>query len=212
MAETDYISVRRLGKFWQNAKEYIDGEVSAAVNPDDKAKEIINVLTASVDSPVSAQDGDLYIDTELQILYELHDNLWQEVEASTAEVYITADTGHVYIYHNGQFEDVTGQMVDNRDLYVSNLTIDLAEVTDAGMYNVYLTQPFNSESFILVVSIKKGRRKIGLPQTTTYFQTLRNNYGYRIRTKVNDGNWSEWEEYQYVVERITDDDISHLFH
>lgn len=173
-------------------------------------KEVINVLTASAEAPESAEDGDLYINTDEPALYELQEDEWVAIAPSGSVVYLASDNGHIYVYVNGEFADATGEEY-NHILYVSNLTTDLAGVTDSGIYTVMLVNRFNAKAYTLAVTVHRCPSRIGRPSGTTYTQTVQNYEGYMVRTKTNNGEWSEWEEFRYLVEAIGDDEINSLF-
>ena len=173
-------------------------------------KEVINVLTASAEAPESAEDGDLYINTDEPALYEWQEDEWVAIAPSGSVVYLASDNGHIYVYVNGEFADATGEEY-NHILYVSNLTTDLAGVTDSGIYTVMLVNRFNAKAYTLAVTVHRGPNRIGRPSGTTYTQTVQNYEGYMVRTMTNNGEWSEWEEFRYLVEAIGDDEINSLF-
>lgn len=173
-------------------------------------KEVINVLTASEEAPESAEDGDLYINTDEHNLYEWQEDDWVEIAPSGSVVYLASDNGHIYVYVNDEFADATGEEY-NHILYVSNLTNDLAGMTENGIYTVMLVDMFSAKAYTLAVTTLKGPGYIGRPSNITTTQTVQNYEGYMVRTKTNNGEWSEWEEFRYLVEAIGDDEINSLF-
>ncbi len=197
------VGKRNLGYWWQLAwrwiEQLIDKKLLNVVAPSSAEKEVINVLCASDEEPENPQDGDLYINTEEQLLYEYDEDEWVSVDANGSVVYLTNNTGHIYVYVNGEFKDATSEQIDNI-LYVTNLTTDLADVVNNGVYSVLCTSRFGSEAYTLAVTTKRGRALLGRPASVTITQTLQNYQGYQIRTKRDDEEWSEWAEYPYAYE------------
>ena len=193
-----YVSLRRLDRFWENAKQYITDKISEIVQPSSD-KEVVQVLTYAAIEPATASEGDYYIDSSEGLLYQYANGNWNVVLASKECVYITADTAHIYVYNGSVFIDSTGEAIDNT-LYVPNITTSLDGYTERGSYNLCVVTQFRAEWYSFAISIRKGKSMVGRPASITYIQTLRNNSGYMLRTKVNTGDWSEWNENTYMTE------------
>ena len=195
---------RALQQLWKNVKDAILG-VQEIVHPSEK--EIVNAISiASIDNVEAPQEGALYMieptssDGVDGFLFLYQNGVFDEVTPEKGIIYIvnSPDKTRIYIYNAPLWEDVTGQPVDNT-LYITNTTTDLESYTDKGMYSVCLSIPLrNTEWYTFTVSFNRGRHMIGRPSTKTYIQTLINNDGWKRRTKVGDGSWSEWEEHCYV--------------
>ena len=108
----------------------------------------------------------------------------------------------IYLFNDSTyaFQDVadpTGKYIQDGTIYVRNLTTALEGYTEKGMYNLCYT--------------RRGPNRIGQPvETKTIFftftvttsgytitQTLSNHDGYMTRSKVADGDWSNWDESEY---------------
>ncbi len=195
---------RALQQLWKNVKDAILG-VQEIVHPSEK--EIVNAISiASIDNVEAPQEGALYMieptssDGVDGVLFLYQNGVFDEVTPEKGIIYIvnSPDKSRIYIYNAPLWEDVTGQPVDNT-LYITNTTTDLESYTDKGMYSVCLSIPLrNTEWYTFTVSFNRGRHIVGRPSTNTYIQTLINNDGWKRRTKVGDGSWSEWEEHCYV--------------
>ena len=195
---------RALQQLWKNVKDAILG-VQEIVHPSEK--EIVNAISiASIDNVEAPQEGALYMieptssDGVDGFLFLYQNGVFDEVTPEKGIIYIvnSPDKSRIYIYNAPLWEDVTGQPVDNT-LYITNTTTDLESYTDKGMYSVCLSNPLrNTEWYTFTVSFNRGRHMLGRPSTNTYIQTLINNDGWKRRTKVGDGSWSEWEEHCYV--------------
>ncbi|MBE6319484.1 MAG: hypothetical protein E7075_00810 [Bacteroidales bacterium] len=195
---------RALQQLWKNVKDAILG-VQEIVHPSEK--EIVNAISiASIDDVEAPQEGALYMieptssDGVDGFLFLYQNGVFDEVTPEKGIIYIvnSPDKSRIYIYNAPLWEDVTGQPVDNT-LYITNTTTDLESYTDKGMYSVCLSIPLrNTEWYTFTVSFNRGRHMLGRPSTNTYIQTLINNDGWKRRTKVGDGSWSEWEEHCYV--------------
>ena len=210
MAGTDYISKRRLDRFWDKAKRYVDNVVSEAIVPEG-SREIRRVLTASTTPPETAEEFDLFINPEMNTLYQWDGEDWNEVDASEEEVYITIDTSHIYTYTDGVFVDSTGTPVDNM-LYISDIDEDLDDYTERGLYNVCVlgSRTVPSEYYSFTITKRMGGARGGA--VTVITQVLHNNKGYLVRY-LRSGSWSEWEEhiYQEEISEIETEDINALF-
>lgn len=195
---------RALQQLWKNVKDAILG-VQEIVHPSEK--EIVNAISiASIDDVEAPQEGALYMieptssDGVDGFLFLYQNGVFDEVTPEKGIIYIVNSPykSRIYIYNAPLWEDVTGQPVDNT-LYITNTTTDLESYTDKGMYSVCLSIPLrNTEWYTFTVSFNRGRHMLGRPSTNTYIQTLINNDGWKRRTKVGDGSWSEWEEHCYV--------------
>lgn len=169
-------------------------EIRALIQPAPE-KEVVNVLSAGDTMPEDPSEGDRWIDLESNLLYSYsEDDGWGESDPDEGSVYITADTSHIYLWNGSEFVDSTGQPVDNT-LYVHNTTTELEQYTDRGMYNVCV----GGNSWYTMVVSSSGRTFFGRPPrvSVTYRQLLCNNDGWYVRTKVNNGEWSEWEDHEY---------------
>ena len=170
-------------------------EIRALIQPAPE-KEVVNVLSAGDTMPEDPSEGDRWIDMENNLLYSYsEDDGWVEDNPDEGSVYITSDTSHIYLWNGSEFVDSTGQPVDNT-LYVHNTTTELEQYTDRGMYNVCVGGNF---WYTMVVSSSR-RTFFGRPPrvSVTYRQLLCNNDGWYVRTKVNNGEWSEWEDHEYT--------------
>lgn len=213
MAKTDYISQRRLDQFWDNAKDYIGDEMGRVITHSDSEKEVVRILTVSDVAPENPENGDLFIDTSDQTLcvWDSEEENWFDTEASKYAVYVAADTNNMYLWDGTAFVDVTGEKVGST-LYVNNLTTDLEWVTTKGVYDVILSKSTGVEVYTLVVTVKEGGPvRPGRPRITLYSQVLQNYRGYMTRTKYGAQSWTEWHEFQYVIEPMDNNDIDNLF-
>lgn len=169
-------------------------EIRALIQPAPE-KEVVNVLSAGDTMPEDPSEGDRWIDMENNLLYSYsEDDGWGEDNPDEGSVYITSDTSHIYLWNGSEFVDSTGQPVDNT-LYVHNTTTELEQYTDRGMYNVCV----GGNSWYTMVVSSSRRTFFGRPPrvSVTYRQLLCNNDGWYVRTKVNNGEWSEWEDHEY---------------
>ncbi|MBQ6978687.1 MAG: hypothetical protein IJQ18_08645 [Paludibacteraceae bacterium] len=169
-------------------------EIRALIQPAPE-KEVVNVLSAGDTMPEDPSEGDRWIDIENNLLYSYsEDDGWGEDNPDEDSVYITSDTSHIYLWNGSEFVDSTGQPVDNT-LYVHNTTTELEQYTDRGMYNVCV----GGNSWYTMVVSSYRRTLFGRPPRVrvTYRQLLCNNDGWYVRTKVNNGEWSEWEDHEY---------------
>lgn len=169
-------------------------EIRALIQPAPE-KEVVNVLSAGDTMPEDPSEGDRWIDLENNLLYSYsEDDGWGEDNPDEGSVYITSDTSHIYLWNGSEFVDSTGQPVDNT-LYVHNTTTELEQYTDRGMYNVCV----GGNSWYTMVVSSLRRTFFGRPPrvSVTYRQLLCNNDGWYVRTKVNNGEWSEWEDHEY---------------
>lgn len=175
--------------------------VSSVVQPEEK--EVINVLTYAAEPPESPENGDLFINSATNRLMEYvydeqeQEGTWDADEPSTAAIYITNDTQHIYIWNGEEFVDRTGEIVDNT-IYVKNLTTDLAEVTNQGIYTVAYKSSSHVNWYTLIVSI--ARRGSRLAPIVTTSQTLTWQGGWSQRSKTGIGNWSDWTTHEYVYQ------------
>ena len=169
-------------------------DILAQLQPVDD-KEIISVLTYADEAPENPSAGDLYIDSEDNLLKEYQDGAWTEAEAKENVIYITDDTTHFYIYKDDAFVDMTGEPIDNT-IYITSLD-ELDAYTDEGIYRVCITsvstttRSYKWYTFAVERSINVRMRRV------TYTQTLSNRSGYQSRHKINTGSWSEWDNYEY---------------
>ena len=192
-----YISLRRLERFWENAKQYITDRIAEIVQPAGD-KEIVNVLTYGSQAPGIAEDGELYINSVDNTLYVYEEGSWAEVEASESVIYVTSDTAHIYVYSHGVFVDSTGESVDNT-IYVNNLTTDLAGYTEQGLYSVCMVEGGTQRFYTMTVNMSRRNLPGRPPRVITYYlQMLHNNDGYMSRTKVGTGDWGDWNEFLYA--------------
>ena len=169
-------------------------EIRSLIQPAPE-KEVVNVLSAGDTMPEDPSEGDRWIDLENNLLYSYSEgDGWGEDNPDEGSVYITSDTSHIYLWNGSEFVDSTGQPVDNT-LYVHNTTTELEQYTDRGMYNVCVG---GNSWYTMVVSLSR-KTLIGRPPRVrvTYRQLLCNNDGWYVRTKVDNGEWSEWEDHEY---------------
>lgn len=191
MAATDYISFRRLSHFWDKAKQYIADRISEIIQPSGD-KEIINVLTYDSSAPSSPSAGDYYINSSSNKLYKYVSSSWTEQTADKNVIYITLDTTHMYVYDGTEFKDVTGGDVDNV-IYVRNLTTDLEDYTDRGVYTVCQSKAGGVQRwYTLTVTVYRNQGSTGRKQV------LHNNECYMSRTKGGDTAWSDWTTNTYA--------------
>lgn len=163
-------------------------------------KEVVSVLCAGGEQPRYASDGDRWLDLENGLVYEYsEDDGWGTIEPSSDCVYIASDTSHIYVWNGSEFVDSTGEPIDNT-LYVSNLTTDLADFVDRGMYSLCYTVSISSRWYTFTVSKSRGKARIGQPIPIITTQMLMSNDGWQTRSKVNDGEWSEWTEHTFSYE------------
>ena len=169
-------------------------DILAQLQPVDD-KEIISVLTYSDEAPEDPSAGDLYIDSEDNLLKEYQDGAWTDAEAKENVIYITDDTTHFYIYKDEAFVDMTGEPIDNT-IYINSLA-ELDEYTEDGIYRVCITagtalsRTIKWYTFVVERTINSRARRL------TITQTLSNRSGYQSRYKHNTGTWSEWDNYEY---------------
>lgn len=173
-------------------------DILAQLQPVDD-KEIISVLTYSGTAPESASAGDLYIDSENNLLLEYQDGDWEEAEAKENVIYITDDTTHFYIYRDGEFADATGEPIDNT-IYINSLA-ELDDYTEDGIYRVCVTstgslgtRTINWYTFAVERSTNSRLHRV----VTT--QTLSNRNGYSTRSKINIGSWSNWSDVTFATQ------------
>ena len=195
MAQISFISVRRLGHFWEKVKEYIQH----AIQPSGDDKEVINVLTARTEDdpyPENPQEGDKVIDLSDNTLMEYTGSSWTTINPDESVIYLTADTSHIYVYNvNEGWKDVTGEPVDNT-IYISGLD-DLDEITDSGVYNVVQTVPgLSTKAYTMVVYKTRTTRR---PIITRIHQVLSNKDGWMQRYKSGELLWSEWDNHTYMT-------------
>ena len=170
-------------------------DILAQLQPVDD-KEIISVLTYSDIAPESATAGDLYIDSENDLLLEYQDGDWEEAEAKTNVIYITDDTTHFYIYRDNEFVDATGEPIDNT-IYINSLA-ELDDYTEDSIYRVCLTtisaatRSYKWYTFTVERTVNTRLRRV------THTQTLSNRSGFQSRQKYNTGPWSTWEEFIFA--------------
>ncbi len=163
-------------------------------------KEIINILTYSNIPPECSDEEGLYINSSENKLYYFDGSGWAEATPSDSNIYVAADTMHMYMYAENGFVDVTGQTVDNT-IYVNNITTDLANYTDKGMFSVCLN---GRKWYTLIVSQSRGMQFGIQPRIIiTYGQLLKNENGWQLRLKPNGGKWSEWMVQTYSYEGHT---------
>ncbi len=170
-------------------------DILAQLQPTDD-KEIIGVLTYSDVAPEDPSAGDMYIDSEDNLLKEYQDGAWTEAEAKENVIYITDDTTHFYIYKDDAFVDMTGEPIDNT-IYINSLE-ELDEYTDEGIYRVCLTtilavtRSYKWYTFTVERTVNTRLRRV------THTQTLSNRSGYLSRYRYNTGAWNEWEEFIFA--------------
>ena len=174
-------------------------EIRALIQPAPD-KEVVSVLCAGGERPASADDGERWLDLENGLVYEYsEDDGWGTIDPSSDCVYIASDTSHIYVWNGSEFVDSTGEPIDNT-LYVSNLTTDLADFVDRGMYSLCYTRSISSRWYTFTVSKSRGKARIGQPIPIITTQMLMSNDGWQTRSKVDDGEWSEWTEHTFSYE------------
>ena len=170
-------------------------DILAQLQPTDD-KEIISVLTYSSEAPEDPSVGDMYIDSEDNLLKEYQDGAWTEAEAKENVIYITNDTTHFYVYKNSVFVDMTGEPIDNT-IYINDLD-ELDGFTEDGIYRVCVTttsglvKNYSWYTFIIERSVASRLHRV------TITQTLSNRSGYQYRSKTNLNPWGQWEEFIFV--------------
>lgn len=170
-------------------------DILAQLQPVDD-KEIISVLTYSDVAPEDPSAGDIYIDSEDNLLKEYQDGAWTDAEAKENVIYITDDTTHFYIYKDEAFVDTTGEPIDNT-IYITSLD-ELDAYTDEGIYRVCLTtisaatRSYKWYTFIVERTVNTRLHRVMLTQT------LSNRSGYQSRKKNNNGPWLAWEEFIFA--------------
>ena len=171
-------------------------DILAQLQPTDD-KEIIGVLSYLSEAPESANEGDLFINSDTNELLEYSDSdEWIQTEAKENVIYITNDTTHFYVYKNSVFVDMTGKPIDNT-IYVNNLD-ELDDYTEEGIYRVCVTtisatsRSYKWYSFIIERTIVMRLNRV------TITQTLSNRSGYQSRYRYNTGAWNEWEEFIFA--------------
>lgn len=185
-------------------------DILAQLQPTDD-KEIIGVLTYSSEAPEDPSAGDMYIDSEDNLLKEYQDGAWTEAEAKENVIYITDDTTHFYVYKNSEFVDMTGEPIDNT-IYINDLD-ELDGFTEDGIYRVCVTttsalvKNHSWYTFIIERSVAPRLRRV------TITQTLSNRSGYQFRKKNNNGPWQAWNNYEYFfrgnsAEYVQDETLS----
>ncbi|MBQ6764039.1 MAG: hypothetical protein IJP45_02515 [Paludibacteraceae bacterium] len=180
--------------------------IDAGAHSEDK--EVIGVLTYADTAPEDADEGDMYINSDENILYGLHSGQWAEADASTDVLYITADTSHIYIYNGTAFSDATGGVVDNT-IYVSNITTGLESFTDPGLYTVCVARVgLSTQWYTMAVLLSKKMQRLPRSVITYYTQLLKNEAGYLRRTKTNNNEWGEWSEFIYASEKYVQETIA----
>ena len=204
MANIHWVSFRRLALFWEGVKDYIKDIVTP-----ESTKEVFSVVTYSDVAPLTAEDGEYYINSDENALYvydeDDEEEHWKEVTPNPDSVFITEDTNHMYVIGSGGvYTDVTGEQIDDT-IYTNNLDTDL-DVTDSGVYKVcYSFYGLSAKWFTLVVT--STYRTVHNPRPVrvyTYHQILQNNEGFSTRAK-NDGVWSAWENNTYAYKKDIDD-------
>lgn len=201
---------RAIQQLWNNILELFSG-FQNIVQPSEK--EIINAQSITSTSEVTTpQEGEFYMiepsspDGVDGFLFTYLNGTFDEVTPEKGIIYIVngSETTRIYIHDGSFWEDVTGKPVDNT-LYITDTSV-LDSYIDRGIYNVCLSNRgiLKTEWYTLTIAANRGRTMIGMPTQKIYIQTLINNNGWKHRSKVKDGNWSEWEEYSYAyTEDIT---------
>lgn len=169
-------------------------DILAQLQPVDD-KEIIGVLTYSDIAPEGPSAGDMYIDSEDNMLKEYQDGAWTDAEAKENVIYITNDTTHFYVYKNNVFVDMTGEPIDNT-IYINDLD-ELDGFTEDGIYRVCVTTESISKiyrwyTFVIERSVVYRTRSVIITQT------LSNRSGYQHRRKRNLYPWGQWEEFIFA--------------
>ncbi len=161
-------------------------------------KEVITVLTYSDEFPEDAAVDDLFIYSTENKLFKYYgdDDGWAEEEAAADILYVASDTSSIYLYNGSEFVDATGRRIDDT-IYVRNLTTDLADIIDKGIYTVCLATSANLACTYYTLVVNKSTR-MGRPTRITYYsQLLYNHEVYMIRSKTNAAAWGEWQEHYF---------------
>ena len=108
----------------------------------------------------------------------------------------------IYLFNDSTyaFQDVadpTGKYIQDGTIYVRNLTTALAGYTDKGMYNLCYTMRGPNRIGQGAVSKTIFYTFTVTTAGSTITQTLSNHDGYMTRSKVADGDWSNWDESEY---------------
>ena len=201
MANTDYTSFRRLSHFWDKLKTYIADRISEAVHPSE-TKEVVPVLTYGTTAPASASEGDYYINSSSNKLYEYVSSEWTEDEPSEKVIYVTSDTSHIYLWNGSLFVDATGEAVDNV-IYVNDLETELDDVTTSGVYSVCqsISSAVGANTKWYSLIVVNGWKRVGTGayrRKTFTRQVLSDANHWQEREKIGNGDWEDWAIHTYA--------------
>ena len=184
-------------------------ELRALIKPE--TKEVVNAvaITATDQSGLEPEEGAYYFiapNTEATpatpgtlYLYTSGVFVDQASELSTDKIYTVSDGDvmKIYLWTGEVFREVASdgsEEVDNT-IYVTNLTSDLADYTERGIYTVCYIR--NVRYGVVYYTFVVDRAIIPLGRRTAYSQLLYNQDGYSTRTKVGTAAWSEWTNHEY---------------
>ena len=195
------------GRIYGNIRDQKD--LMALINSGAAKKEVITVLTYSETEPQNPSDGDMWIDSDNNALYswDASESEWVEETPSKDNIYITLDTSHMYLWDGFHFIDTAGQVIDNT-IYVNNLTTDLADYINSGIFTVcHHIGGTMTQYYTMTVQVQRGRQMQGRPRIDTFRQILWNYGGYMVRTKQTGGEWSDWGSFEYASVAYVDEAI-----
>lgn len=185
-------------------------ELRALIKPE--TKEVVNAvaITATDQSGLEPEEGAYYFiapDTEATpatpgtlYLYTSGAFVDQASELSADKIYTVSDGDvmKIYLWTGEVFREVASdgsEEVDNT-IYATNLTSDLADYTERGIYTVCYIR--NVRLGVVYYTFVVDRAIIPLGgRRTAYSQLLYNQDGYSTRTKVGTAAWSEWTNHEY---------------
>lgn len=184
-------------------------ELRALIKPE--TKEVVNAVavTATDQSGLEPEEGAYYFiapNTEATpatpgtlYLYTSGAFVDQASELSADKIYTVSDGDvmKIYLWTGEVFREVASdgsEEVDNT-IYVTNLTSDLADYTERGIYTVCYIR--NVRYGVVYYTFVVDRAIIPLGRRTAYSQLLYNQDGYSTRTKVGTAAWSEWTNHEY---------------
>ena len=184
-------------------------ELRALIKPE--TKEVVNAvaITATDQSGLEPEEGAYYFiapNTEATpatpgtlYMYTSGAFVDQASELSADKIYTVSDGDvmKIYLWTGEVFREVASdgsEEVDNT-IYVTNLTSDLADYTERGVYTVCYIR--NVRLGVVYYTFVVDRAIIPLGRRTAYSQLLYNQDGYSTRTKVGTAAWSEWTNYEY---------------
>ena len=185
-------------------------ELRALIKPE--TKEVVNAvaITATDQSGLEPEEGAYYFiapNTEATpatpgtlYLYTSGAFVDQASELSADKIYTVSDGDvmKIYLWTGEVFREVASdgsEEVDNT-IYVTNLTSDLADYTERGIYTVCYIRNVRLGVVYYTFVVDSAIIPLG-GRRTAYSQLLYNQDGYSTRTKVGTAAWSEWTNYEY---------------